>query len=164
MGTETRILHIHDPQSQAMPSAAIWRVAFASDDLSTVNQHFGMASGFSIYAVSEEEHPLITVVRLGAEEEHAHGRRLQKRMSLLNGCDLLYCVAIGEAARQQLMELGIVAITVPKGSPILPLLRRLPSPSSLPPARRRVELSDEQKDAHFSALLGGQWEEESVPL
>ncbi|WP_130471272.1 NifB/NifX family molybdenum-iron cluster-binding protein [Candidatus Magnetaquicoccus inordinatus] len=164
MVSDTRILHIHDPHRLENGSSITWRVAFASDDLSTVNQHFGLSSGFNIHSLSEYGHQLITVVRMGEEDMLAHAQRLHKRMALLQGCDLLYCVAIGEAARQQLWEIGIVALTVPSGTAIVPLLGRLPSPLFLPHARRQQALPKEQKEDHFAAILGGQWEEEPQSL
>ncbi|MBF0460901.1 MAG: nitrogen fixation protein NifX [Magnetococcales bacterium] len=137
-----------------------WQVAFASDDRTHVNQHFGVASGFCIHAIAPETARLIEVLHcVGAE---THQDRVGERIALLEGCQLLFCVAVGDAARRQLLAAGITALVVEQGTAIASLLpklqerparyRGLPGQGKKPPPPSVVE-------DRLLAILADGWDE-----
>lgn len=126
---------------QVAPRPAI-KIAFASDDLKHVNQHFGSAQRFAIYSVDAAATVLLEVAEFGASRAKkepltpppgggcptgpaAGENKLLEKFVVLDGCAAVYCQAVGGAAIRQLMQLGVQAIKVPEGSAIGPLLHAL---------------------------------------
>ncbi len=56
------------------------RLAFASDDRATVNQHFGAAVGFAIYALDGERWQLVELAQQHMAEENTVVKRLRDRL------------------------------------------------------------------------------------
>lgn len=59
------------PGTEATP--AMFKVAFATDDRVSVNQHFGAAAGFAIYALDAERGRLVQAVEFADATEAAPG-------------------------------------------------------------------------------------------
>lgn len=99
------------------------KVAFATSDRLSVNQHFGASAGFAIYGIDETRTRLIELVEF-PEPQAAAGapdsaekpaeptggsshNRLAEKVAALDGCAAVYCLAVGGAAVRQLLARGI---------------------------------------------------------
>ncbi|MBF0429387.1 MAG: hypothetical protein HQL94_10730 [Magnetococcales bacterium] len=154
MNNAWRRLSVHHGQRQPVMDEPTWRVAFASNDRRSVNQHFGMANGFDIYEIAQKSSRLIEVLQSSQGDNHQG--RVNERVHLLVGCRLLFCVAVGEAAKRQLAEVNITAILVEAGTSISSLLAKLHSQSSTP---RKQALPAKQAEEKFLAMLADGWDE-----
>lgn len=101
------------------------RVAFASDDRTTVNQHFGAAAGFAIYAVDGERWQLVELAEFPPQTMDGNETRLPARIAALAGCAAVYCLAAGGSAVKQLLAAGIQPMRLDEGVRIEALLKQL---------------------------------------
>lgn len=83
------------------------KIAFASADRITVDQHFGAAAGFVVYAVSAGQSQLVAVLEFPPEGMDGNENKLAAKISALEGCAAMYCLAAGGSAVRQLLAAGI---------------------------------------------------------
>lgn len=100
----------------------VMKVAFASDDRTRVNQHFGAALGFAIYAFGDDPARLAELVAFPAENMDGNENKLPARIQALSGCAAVYCLAIGASAVKQLLAAGVQPVRLDQVTPIAPLL------------------------------------------
>lgn len=143
------------------------KIAFASSDNDSVNQHFGSASQFSIYGISVEKWQLIELVEFSKAPAGHNEDKLKLRVNALNECSAIYCNAIGMSAIKQLLALNVKPINVETGTEIKSILSELKSAwqndenywLAKGTINKNVEpdssLSDEQRLAN---LLSEEWE------
>jgi nitrogen fixation protein NifX len=112
-----------DSKEQSMNSAL--RIAFASTDRRSVNQHFGSAEAFVIYQVTKDQAHLIEVVQFDKYEQDGKEDKLAIKFTVLSDCAAVYCQAVGASAIRQLMAKGIQPIKVSEGSEISNLIADL---------------------------------------
>lgn len=129
-------------------SAAL-KVAFATSDMKSVNQHFGSSTSFAIYAVEPGVSRLLEVAQFGhlaQDGTNSTGSNLdaygapeggQPRMAGLNedklvakitalaGCAAVYSQACGASAVRQLVAKGIQPVRVEAGTEIAGLIEAL---------------------------------------
>ncbi len=100
------------------------RIAFASADRKTVDQHFGAAEAFVIYELSENDARLVEAVEFhdGDTAMDGHEGKLASKIALLGGCAAVYCNAVGGSAIKQLVAAGIQPMKVEEGTPVDELL------------------------------------------
>jgi nitrogen fixation protein NifX len=98
------------------------KVAFATSDMTTVNQHFGSAKSFAVYAVNRDETQLLEAAQFGVLAQDGNEDKLSVKIDLLAGCAAVYCQAIGASAINQLIANGIQPVKVHEGSKIADLL------------------------------------------
>ncbi len=101
------------------------RVAFASNDRSTVNQHFGAAEGFAVYSVDGERARLVEIVEFPPAAMEDNEGRLPARVASLAGCAAVYCLAAGASAVKQLLAAGVQPVRLDDEAAIEPLLRQI---------------------------------------
>ena len=101
------------------------KIAFATTDLKKVNQHFGSAKSFAIYALNMDQFTLLEVAQFGRLAQDGNEDKLAVKMSALNGCDAVFSQAMGSSAVQQLLRLNIQPIRVDAGSKIPELIESL---------------------------------------
>ena len=121
------------------------RLAFASDDRATVNQHFGAAVGFAIYALYGERWQLVELAEFPPEtmdvggnenEVSAEGNacgagvshsqnKLPAKIAALAGCAAVYCLAAGGSAVKQLLAAGVQPVRLDDEAPIDALLKQV---------------------------------------
>ncbi len=102
-----------------------FKVAFASTDMKHVNQHFGSAESFVIYAVDSVQSKMFEVVQFGELAQDGNEDKLMSKMSVLDGCIAVYSQAAGASAIKQLKKLGIQPLKVSAGAEISGLLTSL---------------------------------------
>ncbi|MAR89767.1 MAG: NifB/NifX family molybdenum-iron cluster-binding protein [Pseudomonadota bacterium] len=100
------------------------RVAFATSDRHTVDQHFGSACSFAVYGVDVNRYRLLNVAEFGALDNDTDDK-LAERLQLLENCIAVYCRACGASAVRQLLERGIQPVKVTEGALISDLLGSL---------------------------------------
>ena len=101
------------------------KVAFATDDRIAVNQHFGAAVGFAIYALDAEAAKLVQVVEFAVEAMDGNEDKLGAKIEALGGCAAVYCLAVGASAVRQLLAGGIQPMRLEGETAIDPLLGQL---------------------------------------
>lgn len=101
------------------------RVAFASDDRTTVNQHFGAAVGFAIYALDGERCQLVELAEFPPQSMDGNETRLPAKITALTGCAAVYCLAAGGSAVKQLLGAGIQPMRLDEGVRIESLLKQI---------------------------------------
>lgn len=122
-----RQLRVLDRKGQGTPAAAAGtlKVAFATDDLKHVNQHFGSAERFAIYALESTRTTLLEVAEFGRLREDGNEGKLLEKFVVLEGCAAVYCQAVGGSAVRQLMQLGVQPLKMPEGMGVAVILHQL---------------------------------------
>jgi len=115
-----RRMRIVELEALSMDTAL--KIAFCTDDMKTVNQHFGSAKTFAIYAVDLKHSELLEVAEFGKLDQDGNEDKLATKIALLDGCAAIYCEAVGASAIRQLMAAGIQPVKVYRGSQIVDLL------------------------------------------
>jgi nitrogen fixation protein NifX len=101
------------------------KVAFATDDRARVNQHFGAAAGFAIYALDGARARLVEVAEFAEESMNGNEDKLVAKIGALAGCAAVYCLAVGGSAMRQLLASGVQPIRLDEATPIERLLADL---------------------------------------
>lgn len=101
------------------------RVAFASADRVTVDQHFGAAIGFAIYALDGERAQLVELAGFPPESMDGNESKLPAKIAALSGCAAVYCLAAGGSAVKQLLAAGIQPMRLDDGIRIDTLLKQI---------------------------------------
>ena len=117
-----RRMRIVDKSEEELAMATSLTIAFCTDDMKTVNQHFGSAKTFAIYAVDLEQSTLLEVAEFGKLDQDGNEDKLATKIGLLDGCAAVYCEAVGASAIHQLMAAGIQPVKVYRGSQITDLI------------------------------------------
>ncbi len=101
------------------------KVAFASDDRITVNQHFGAAQGFAIYALDGDRAQLVELAEFPAETMDGNENKLPAKIAALSGCAAVFCLAAGASAVRHLVAAGVQPIRLDDEIAIDVLLREI---------------------------------------
>ena len=101
------------------------KVAFATGDMKHVDQHFGAAESFAVYALDPERATLVEAVQFGQLAMDGNEDKLPAKIEALDGCIAVYCQAVGGSAINQLRAKGIQAVKVSPGSAIKDLIESL---------------------------------------
>lgn len=138
------------------------KVAFASTDMQLVNQHFGAAESFAIYAVDMERTELLEVVQFGALSKDGNEDKLPAKIEALQGCIAVYTQAIGASAVGQLKREGIQPVKVTPDACVADLLESLQEQLRMGPSAWLARAIDAQKPGdpgRFHAMEAEGWEE-----
>ncbi|SDR77337.1 NifB/NifX family molybdenum-iron cluster-binding protein [Pseudomonas oryzae] len=158
MASPTRQLQVLDGDDDG----TLLRVAFASSDRETVDQHFGSSRFFAIYGVNPEHAQLLKVIEFGDLEQDGNEDKLVGKLELLDGCIAVYCRACGASAVRQLLAIGVHPVKVAEAARIDELLASLQAelregPSAwLAKAIQRTRGADRQR---FAAMAAEAWDE-----
>ncbi len=138
------------------------KIAFASSDRTRVDQHFGAAGAFAIYAIDPgAESRLVAVAEFHDRDVvmDGHEGKLAGKIALLEGCAAVYCNAVGASAIRQLLAAGIQPMKVEEGTAIDAILRELgESLAGEPPAWMARHLHRGDSD-RFAAMAAEGWSE-----
>lgn len=158
MASPTRQLQILDDEDDG----TLLRIAFASSDRETVDQHFGSSRSFVIYGVNPQRAQLQSVVEFGDLDQDGNEDKLVTKLELLDGCIAVYCRACGASAVRQLLAIGVQPVKVAEPARIAELIEVLQAelregPSAwLAKAIRRTREGDQQR---FDAMAAESWDE-----
>lgn len=101
------------------------KLAFATGDRVTVNQHFGAAVGFAIYALDGERWQLVELAEFPPESMDGNENKLPAKIAALAGCAAVYCLAAGGSAVKQLLAAGVQPVRLDDEAPIESLLKQV---------------------------------------
>lgn len=121
----TRRMHVVQYSEPKVPMETAIKVAFATSDMIHVNQHFGSAKSFAVYAVDLENSEMLEVAQFGELAQDGNEDKLSVKLQLIEGCAAVYCQAVGASAVKQIVNHGIQPIKVHENSPIKDLLTDL---------------------------------------
>ena len=102
------------------------KLAIATSDGFTVNEHFGHANFFRVYELGNTDYTFIEVRDAVAACQHSLGHdttRFDKIIELLSDCDAVLVQKIGEGAAAYLIERGVRVFEV--SGPIDGVLKKL---------------------------------------
>lgn len=157
-----RRLKILDTGEKANWIDAAIKVAFASTDMKQVDQHFGSAKSFAIYAVDMEHIQLMEVNQFGKLVQDGNEDKLVAKLDALDGCVAVYSQAVGASAVSQLTARGIQPIKVSQGADILYLLKSLQEELRMGPSSwlaRAIESQMPVDPSRFDAMEEEGWDE-----
>jgi nitrogen fixation protein NifX len=132
------------------------KVAFATQDLKTLDAHFAGARNLAIYDVGPEGYQFLEAVRFdgASAEDGVHETsedRVAARIGALEGCTLLFVLAIGGPAAAKVVSRRIHPVKLPRPEPIPQILDRVQTMlnGSPPPWLRKALAGDRNKDLDF---------------
>jgi nitrogen fixation protein NifX len=138
------------------------KVAFATTDMIHVNQHFGSARSFALYAVDPEQYELLEAAQFGELAQDGNEDKLSVKIQLLAGCAAVYCQAIGASAIKQIVAQGIQPVKVHEGSAIKTLLADLQNEMKSGPSSWLAKAINRQQGtdpSRFDAMEQEGWQE-----
>ena len=94
------------------------KVAFATSDQKSVDQHFGSSLGFAFYHVASDDIRFSEVVAFERAAQDGNEDKLAVRLEALDGCAAVYCRAVGASAIAQLKKYGVQPLKVTPGTNI----------------------------------------------
>jgi nitrogen fixation protein NifX len=112
---------VQSPEESNFMETAL-KIAFATTDMETVNQHFGSAESFAIYAVDVEDSKFLEAAQFGVLSQDGNEDKLSVKIELLDGCAAVYCQAVGGSAINQLIAKNIQPVKVHEGGKIKDLI------------------------------------------
>ena len=148
-------------EAKAMEESAL-KVAFASTDMKHVNQHFGSAESFVIYAVDPEQSKMMEVAQFGELAQDGNEDKLIVKMNALDGCVAVYSQAVGASAVRQLKTMGIQPVKVSAGAEIAELIGSLQEEMRSGPGTWLARAIDSQKPSDpgkFDEMEAEGWDE-----
>ena len=111
------------------------KIAFASNDRTTVNLHFGGAESLVLYDVAPGQADLVGIgefikaEQLGEQDRKGLTGTVQDKvlakLDFIEGCHAVYAASIGTSSIRRLMAAGIQPIIVDNGHDILDLLNEV---------------------------------------
>lgn len=120
-----RQLKVMGSDTEASVLDTALKVAFASTDMKTVNQHFGSAKSLVVYAVDPEQVHMLEVYQFGDLAQDGNENKLADKINALDGCIAVYSQAVGASAVGQLKARGVHPVKVSAGAEIGELLEGL---------------------------------------
>ena len=138
------------------------KVAFASTDMEHIDQHFGAAESFAIFAVTPDDVQLIEATQFGKLEMDGNEDKLDAKIKALDGCVAVYSQAVGASAVAKLKAANIQPVKVSAGADIRELLNALQDelrqgPSAwLAQAIKRMQGASSQR---FDTMEAEGWDE-----
>jgi nitrogen fixation protein NifX len=138
------------------------KVAFASSDGETVNQHFGSSQGFVVYGISDNEKVFMTSKDFPKEKKDGNEDKLKPKLKWLVGSDIVYCGSIGGSATKQLVALGAHPAVVKGGPDIEEIIEELQAELSGTPSpmlERIIQLKKPRNEDRFDTMDDEGWDE-----
>jgi len=158
----TRRMQVVLSTEQSMPMETAIKVAFATTDMVHVDQHFGSAQSFAIYAVDPENFQIIEAAQFGALQQDGNEDKLAVKLKLLDGCSAVYCQAVGASAIKQIVSHGIQPIKVHEGCTINQLINDLQNEMKSGPSSWLVKAISQTKGPNihrFDEMENEGWQE-----
>ena len=138
------------------------KVAFASTDMNTVNQHFGSAGSFAIYGMDRDNIRLLELAQFESSAQDGNEDKLAARLQALEGCIAVYSQAVGASAVGQLKARGVQPVKVLPGTPVADLLESLQNELRTGPCTwlaRAIASRQPVDRGRFDAMEAEGWEE-----
>ena len=102
------------------------KVAFVTQDLATVNAHFGWAKHIVVYEVSPEGSAHVDTFNFGGDlQEDVNEDKLTPKIEAIKDCAILYVAAIGGSGAARVIARKIHPVKVKEPEPISEILEKL---------------------------------------
>lgn len=101
------------------------KVAFATQDMTRIDAHFGWARHLVFYDISPEGYRFLRMRDFGELRQDGDGQKLDAKLRALKGCDLVFAAEIGAMAHARLVRGRIHVLTKFSGRTIDEALREL---------------------------------------
>lgn len=151
-----------DSVADVVADDGLLKIAFASSDGESVNQHFGSSRGFHVFGISGSEAILLAIKEFPKEKKDGNEDKLKPKLAWLHGCDLIYCGSVGGSATKQLITLGAHPIVVKGGPEFEEIIEEIQQElkGTLSPMLERVMRQKTAKtDERFVEMEDQGWEE-----
>ena len=128
------------------------KVAFATQDLQSVNAHFGWAKNIAIYDLEPEGYKFLEAIAFeGDLKEDGDEDKLAPKLEAIKDCAILYVAAIGGSGAARVVAQNIHPMKVPQPEPITDLLDKLQAvlKGSPPPWLRKVMMKGRERNFDF---------------
>lgn len=128
------------------------KIAFATQDLASVNAHFGWAKHLAIYDVGPDGHRFVEAVTFDGDlKEDGNEDKLAPKLEAIRDCAILYVAAIGGSGAARVVASKIHPIKVNQPEPIAEILDKLQGvlQGSPPPWLRKALAKDRDATADF---------------
>ncbi len=124
------------------------KVAFATKDLTNIDDHFGWAKQFAVYEITKGGFKLSSIVKTEETPENEDDK-INSKIDAVRGCAIVYCQAIGPTAAARVVKAQIHPIKVEKVTPIEEALNALVKMlgTNPPPWIRRIVAREEGIEA-----------------
>ncbi len=125
------------------------KVAFATEDLKSVDAHFGWARNIAVYDISPEGYKFVEVIQFeGDLKEDGNEDKLAPKIEAIKDCAILYVAAIGGSGAARVVATGIHPVKVNKPEEITDLLARLVEvlKGTPPPWLRKAMLKGKERE------------------
>ncbi|WP_331307319.1 nitrogen fixation protein NifX [Methylobacter sp. Wu8] len=158
----TRRMHIVQGTDERKFMETALKIAFATTDMETVNQHFGSAKSFAIYAVDMDDAQLLEAAQFGELQQDGNEDKLSVKIELLNGCAAVYCQAVGGSAINQLIAKNIQPVKVHEGGKIKDLIVDLQNEMKAGPSNWLAKAINQHKSPdpeRFNQMEDEGWDE-----
>jgi nitrogen fixation protein NifX len=106
-------------------SEKLLKVAFATSDRHSVDQHFGSSRSFAVYGLDQTHVRLLHVSEFGHLSQDGDEGKLAAKLAVLEGCIAVYCRACGASAVRLLLAQGVQPVKLADSEPIGKLLEGL---------------------------------------
>lgn len=102
------------------------KVAFTTQDMHSVDAHFGWAKNIAIYEVSPEGHQFVEAIQFDGDlKEDGNEDKLLPKIDAIRDCAIVYVAAIGGSAAARVVAAKIHPVKAVEGTPIGELLEKL---------------------------------------
>lgn len=138
------------------------KVAFATSDMKHVDQHFGAAQSFAIYALDMDKSCLVEAVEFGKLDMDGNEDKLAAKIDALDGCIAVYSQAVGASAINQLKARGIQPVKISPGAAISGLLASLQEELRQGPGSwlaRAIQQATPADPSRFDQMEADGWDE-----
>lgn len=138
------------------------KVAFATSDMKSVDQHFGAAQSFAIYALDQDKTCFVEAIEFGKLDMDGNEDKLAAKIDALAGCIAVYSQAVGASAINQLKARGIQPVKVSPGAAISGLLSALREELRQGPGSwlaRAIQSAMPADPSRFDEMEADGWEE-----
>jgi nitrogen fixation protein NifX len=138
------------------------KVAFATSDMKHVDQHFGAARSFAIYALDQERICFVEAIEFGKHAMDGNEDKLAEKIQALDGCIAVYSQAVGASAINQLKAMGIQPVKISPGAAINGLLFTLQDELKQGPGSwlaRAIQQATPADPSRFDQMEADGWDE-----
>ena len=158
----TRRMHVVQGTDEKKFMETALKIAFATSDMETVNQHFGSAKSFAVYAVDMENSEFLEAAQFGELSQDGNEDKLSVKLDLLDGCAAVYCQAVGGSAINQLIARNIQPVKVHEGGKIQDLIVDLQNEMKAGPSSWLAKAINQNKGPdpdRFNQMADEGWDE-----
>lgn len=137
------------------------KVAFATSDMKTVDQHFGAARSFAIYALNQDQSSIVEVIEFAQMDMDGNEDKLTGKIDAIGECSVVYSQAIGASAIRQLQSKNIRPVKVSPGADIHDLIESLQDQLRQGPSSWLAKLFEDSSPdpQRFDQMEAEGWEE-----